>query len=217
MMEILEKTTIFNGIKSEEIKKILTEIKYDIKKYEDKSSIVFRGDKVEGIKIILKGSVITEMLTADGNIRIIEELKKTDVLAAAFIFGDNNFYPVDLIAKNDVEIFSISSDEFLKLLSQDKKILRNFLNEISNKAQLLSKKIWSNLNNKTIKDKFNEFIREKHKGNQISIDSVKSLSEKFGVARPSLSRVLGEYIDKGILEKIGRNKYKILDFSLLED
>lgn len=217
MIEILEKNIIFKEIKSEKIKEIFKTIKYDIKKYENKANIVFRGDIVDGIKIILKGTVITEMLTSEGNIRKIEELKIADVLASAFIFGEDNFYPVDLIAKNKVEILSISKKEFLKLLSQDEKILRNFLDEISNKTQLLSKKIWSNVNNKTIRAKFNAFIKEKHQNNEIKIESVKSLAESFGVARPSLSRVMGEYIEENILEKIGRNKYKILDFNLLEE
>ncbi|MDY4010216.1 MAG: Crp/Fnr family transcriptional regulator, partial [Fusobacterium gastrosuis] len=39
----------------------------------------------------------------------------------------------------------------------------------------------------------------------------KSLAENFGIARPSLSRVLGDYVDDGKLERIGRNKYKILN------
>lgn len=216
MIETLQKSIIFNKIKEEQIEEIFKSIKYEIKKYKNKSSIVFRGDVVDGIKIILKGFVITEMLTAEGNIRKIEELKASDVLASAFIFGENNFYPVDLVAKDNVEILSISKVEFLKVLSQNEEILNNFLDEISNKGQFLSKKIWSNFNNKTIRDKFNEFIKEKHKENIISIESVKSLSESFGVARPSLSRVLGEYVEEGILKKIGRNKYKVLELDLLE-
>ncbi len=215
MIKILEKSIIFDGIEPEKIEQILKNIKYEIKKYKKNNSIVFRGDVVDGIKIILKGSITTEMLTSGGSIKKIEDLKQTDVLASAFIFGNKNFYPVDLLAKEDVEILSISKAEFLKILSQNERILRNFLDEISNKTQLLSKKIWSSVNNKTIRDKFNQFIREKHKNHELEIESIKGLAERFGVARPSLSRVLGEYLEKGVLKKIARNKYKILDKTLM--
>lgn len=153
MEEILKNCLIFKELTLEEIKEILREIKYDRKKYKNGGNIAFRGDKVEGLNILLKGSVITEMLTKDGNVKKIEDLVEADILASAFIFGDNNTYPVDLIANGDVEILYINKNNFLKLLSLKDKILENFLNEISNKTQLLSNKIWNSFNNKTIGEK----------------------------------------------------------------
>ncbi|MDY4012055.1 MAG: Crp/Fnr family transcriptional regulator [Fusobacterium gastrosuis] len=211
MEEILKNTLVFKGLSDERIKELLSQIRYEIKKYKNFSNIAYRGDEIDGLNIILKGIISTEMLTKEGNVKKIEDLKVTDILASAFIFGENNRFPVDLIGNGDVEILKINRANFLKLLSLEGKILENFLNEISNKTQFLSAKIWSNFNNRTISAKISNYIVMNQKNGEVIIPNLKSLAENFGIARPSLSRVLGDYVDDGKLERIGRNKYKILN------
>lgn len=211
MEEILKNTLVFKGLSDERIKELLSQIRYERKKYKDFSNIAYRGDEIDGLNIILKGIISTEMLTKEGNVKKIEDLKATDILASAFIFGKNNRFPVDLIGNGDVEILKINRANFLKLLSLEGKILENFLNEISNKTQFLSAKIWSNFNNRTISEKISNYIVKNQKNGEVIIPNLKSLAENFGIARPSLSRVLGDYVDDGKLERIGRNKYKILN------
>lgn len=211
MEEILKNTLVFKGLSDERIKELLSQIRYEIKKYKNFSNIAYRGDEIDGLNIILKGIISTEMLTKEGNVKKIEDLKVTDILASAFIFGENNRFPVDLIGNGDVEILKINRADFLKLLSLEGKILENFLNEISNKTQFLSAKIWSNFNNRTISEKISNYIVMNQKNGEVIIPNLKSLAENFGIARPSLSRVLGDYVDDGKLERIGRNKYKILN------
>lgn len=211
MEEILKNTLVFKGLSDERIKELLSQIRYERKKYKDFSNIAYRGDEIDGLNIILKGIISTEMLTKEGNVKKIEDLKATDILASAFIFGKNNRFPVDLIGNGDVEILKINRANFLKLLSLEGKILENFLNEISNKTQFLSAKIWSNFNNRTISEKISNYIVMNQKNGEVIIPNLKSLAENFGIARPSLSRVLGDYVDNGKLERIGRNRYKILN------
>ena len=216
MIKTLKETVVFNNIDEDIIKDILEKTKYEIKKYSPNESIAFRGDGVKGLYIILKGTLITEMLTEEGNIIKIEELVPSDVIASAFIFGKNNSFPVDLTAKDVAEIFFVERKEFLKLLFSQEKILENFLNEISNKTQLLTSKIWNSFNNKTIKKKFCDYVKRNQKNNLFSIQNLGALAEFFGVERPSLSRVLSELVKDEKLERIGRNKYKILDREFFE-
>ena len=216
MIEILKETVVFNGIDEKTIKNILEKTKYEIKKYSPNESIAFRGDEVRGLYIILKGTLTTEMLTEEGNVIKIEELVPSDVIASAFVFGKKNSFPVDLNAKDEAEILFIERKEFLKILFSKEKILENFLNEISNKTQLLTSKIWNSFNNKTIKKKFCDYVKRNQKNNLFSIQNLGALAEFFGVERPSLSRVLSELVKDEKLERIGRNKYKILDKDFFE-
>ena len=216
MIKTLKETVVFNNIDEKTIKNILEKTKYEIKKYSPNESIAFRGDEVKGLYIILKGTLITEMLTEEGNVIKIEELVPSDVIASAFIFGKNNNFPVDLSVKDEAEIFFVERKEFLKLLFSQEKILENFLNEISNKTQLLTSKIWNSFNNKTIKKKFCDYVKRNQKNNLFSIQNLGALAEFFGVERPSLSRVLSELVKDEKLERIGRNKYKILDGEFFE-
>ena len=216
MIEILKETVVFNGIDEKIIKNILEKAKYEIKKYSPDESIAFRGDEVRGLYIILKGALTTEMLTEEGNVIKIEELVPSDVIASAFVFGKKNSFPVDLNAKDEAEILFIERKEFLKILFSKEKILENFLNEVSNKTQLLTSKIWNSFNNKTIKKKFCDYVKKNQKNNLFSIQNLGALAEYFGVERPSLSRVLSDLVKDEKLERIGRNKYKILDKDFFE-
>ena len=104
MIKTLRETVVFNDLDEDTIKDILEKTKYEIKKYSLDEPIAFRGDEVKGLYIILKGTLITEMLTEEGNIIKIEELVPSDVIASAFIFGKNNSFPVDLSVKDEAEI-----------------------------------------------------------------------------------------------------------------
>ena len=216
MIEILKETVVFNGRDEKTIKNILEKNKYEIKKYSPNESIAFRGDEVRGLYIILKGTLTTEMLTEEGNVIKIEELVPSDVIASAFVFGKKNSFPVDLNAKDEAEILFIERKEFLKILFSKEKILENFLNEVSNKSQLLTSQIWNSFNNKTIKKKFCDYVKKNQKNNLFSIQNLGALAEYFGVERPSLSRVLSDLVKDEKLERIGRNKYKILDKDFFE-
>ena len=216
MIKTLRETVVFNDLDEDTIKDILEKTKYEIKKYSLDEPIAFRGDEVKGLYIILKGTLITEMLTEEGNIIKIEELVPSDVIASAFIFGKNNSFPVDLSVKDEAEIFFVERKEFLKLLFSQEKILENFLNEISNKTQLLTSKIWNSFNNKTIKKKFCDYVKRNQKNNEFFIENLGALAEFFGVERPSLSRVLSELVKDEKLERISRNKYRILDGEFFE-
>lgn len=216
MIETLRETVVFNGIDEKTIKNILEKTKYEIKKYSSDESIAFRGDEVRGLYIILKGTLTTEMLTEEGNVIKIEELVPSDIIASAFVFGKKNSFPVDLNAKDEAEILFIERKEFLKILFSKEKILENFLNEVSNKTQLLTSKIWNSFNNKTIKKKFCDYVKKNQKNNLFSIQNLGALAEYFGVERPSLSRVLSDLVKDEKLERIGRNKYKILDKEFFE-
>ena len=123
MIKTLKETVVFNNIDEDIIKDILEKTKYEIKKYSPNESIAFRGDEVKGLYIILKGTLITEMLTEEGNVIKIEELVPSDVIASAFIFGKNNSFPVDLTAKDEAEIFFVKRKEFLKLLFSEHSFL----------------------------------------------------------------------------------------------
>ena len=216
MIKTLRETVVFNDLDEDTIKDILEKTKYEIKKYSLDEPIAFRGDEVKGLYIILKGTLITEMLTEEGNIIKIEELVPSDVIASAFIFGKNNSFPVDLSVKDEAEVLFVERKEFLKILFSEEKILENFLSEISNKTQLLTSKIWNNFNNKTIKKKFCDYVKKNQRNNLFSIENLGALAEFFGVERPSLSRVLSELVKDEKLERIGRNKYRILNGEFFE-
>lgn len=206
----LKKVKLFEDINEDEIEELFTLIKFDIKKFQKGDIIFFRGDLLDGASIILDGVLSAEMLKDSGDIQKIENLSTGDLIASAFIFGKENIIPVDLIALEKVEILHINKKNLLKLFNIKESVLINFLNEISDKTQFLSNKVWRSFNKKTIKDKMLDYINQNTIDDKVTFKhSIKELSEMFGVTRPSLSRVVSEFVEEGILEREGKSKFKI--------
>lgn len=216
MIEFLTKTTLFKGVDSSEINTLMKYVDYKIKKYSKGEFIAFRGDPVEAYMLVKKGTIIAEMQKVNGKVMQIETLKPYKEVAPSFIFGKNNVFPVDIHAKEETEVFCISTSELLLLLQKNQIILRNLLNSFSNKTQFLSKKL--SFANKTIEEKLATYILENCVEEVFLLKkSMKDLAELFGVSRPSLSRVIISWVEEGTLERIDSKSFHILNKDALLD
>lgn len=205
----LENLPIFRGLSKEKILEIINYSDFKIKKFEKQETLSFRGDKINDIMIVLDGELRGEMQKFNGDTIIIDFLKQNDMIAPAFIFGINNDFPVDLIANTNSTILSLNKSSLIALLSENELLLTNFLNEVSNKSQLLSKRIWFNFVNKTIYEKVVAYIYENHIDGVITFKpNISELAKKFEITRPSLSREISSLCESGLLNKIKSNTYK---------
>jgi len=215
---ILSQSPLFRGFTSDEIEKILLMVQYQIRKYKTGSLISQSGEPVNSLMIVMNGVVKGEMVDCTGRIIKIEDIPAPGALASAFMFGNKNRFPVNVVAKTDTEILIIDKPEFLKLLISEDKILINFLDMISNRSQFLSEKI-KFLNFKTIKAKLAYLILQKAGKEKMSIKldmTQNELAEFFGVARPSVARAIHELEEDGLIIA-NRKNIKILDKKGLSD
>jgi len=175
--------------------------------YKSGSMISQSGEDVNSLMIITEGIIKGEMVDYDGRVIKIEDIRAPGALAPAFMFGRNNYYPVNVIAVTDSKVFCVDKKNLLKILMHDRSILVNFLNMVSNRAQFLSEKI-KFLNFKTLKAKLAHYILQKagKKGNTVRLDLTQNeLAEFFGVARPSVARILGDLEREGFIIAAGKN------------
>ncbi len=212
--EILCQSPVFRGIAPEELKNLLGQVHFQYKTYSKNELIVEGGEICDRLLIVQQGSVKAEMNDYSGKTIKIEDLSAPQPLASAFLFGDQNRFPVTVSANNDVEIVSIPKAEFVKLLQLNSLVLNNYLNTISTRAQFLSQKLRF-LSFKTIRQKIAHFLLEKAGDRLQTVELTQSqsqLAEMFGVTRPSLARTLGEMTQEGLIET-DRRYIKILDKS----
>jgi CRP-like cAMP-binding protein len=212
--EILCQSPVFRGIAPEELKNLLGQVHLQYKTYGKNELIVAGGEICDRLLIVQQGSVKAEMNDYSGKTIKIEDLSAPQPLASAFLFGNQNRFPVTVSANNDVEIVSIPKAEFVKLLQLNSLVLNNYLNTISTRAQFLSQKLRF-LSFKTIRQKIAHFLLEKAGDRLQTVELTQSqsqLAEMFGVTRPSLARTLGEMTQEGLIET-DRRYIKILDKS----
>ncbi|MGL5801821.1 MAG: Crp/Fnr family transcriptional regulator [Cetobacterium sp.] len=204
----LVKFKLFKGISEDELENLFGKIKYEIKKFKKNDVVFFRDEKVDGLFIVIMGLLSAEMLKSNGDVQKIENLSNGDIIGSAFIFGEDNNLPVDLIVLEEGMLLHIDKNNLLQAFNTNEKFLINFLDEISDKTQFLSNKVWKSFNNKTIKEKVLDYVLENTQNNKVIFKhSIKELAELFGVSRPSLSRVISEFVEEEILRRDGKNKF----------
>jgi CRP-like cAMP-binding protein len=167
--------------------------------------IAQQGDTVTALYILLKGSVKAEMVSEAGTVLNIETIHAPNPLAPAFLFSENNKFPVDVVALEECEIIVVSKDAVMKQLTCNETFLQGFMTFNSNRTHFLSDRL-KFLSTKTIKGKLAQYILARTTNMDFVLEmSQTALAEYFGVARPSLSRSLSEMIDDGVISLKGKN------------
>jgi CRP-like cAMP-binding protein len=207
MFEKLIFCPLFVGLDNETIIHLLNQVQHQILQYKKDQLIAYSGDEVESQMIVLKGSVKGEMVDFTGKTIKIEDIASPRPLAPAFLFGNQNSYPVNIVANTNVEMLAIPKSSFVQLMQMNATILENFLSLISNRAQFLSNKIRF-LSFQTIKGKIAHYLLESLKNKETDVvildKSQNELAESFGVARPSLGRALREMDHEGSIKAKGK-------------
>lgn len=191
-------------------------LKFKTKRFKKGDFIATQGDVVDALYILIKGKVKAEMISESGTVLNIETIEAPYPLASAFLFAENNRFPVDVIALEDCEVIIINKESIMKQLACDEKFLQGYMAFNSNRAQFLSERIRL-LSIKTIKGKLAYYILERTKNGIFTMDmNQKELAEYFGVTRPSLARSLSEMVDEGVVE-LERKEGKVLNVNALKE
>jgi len=201
---------MFRDLPVDERENFVKELKIKTKSYKKGECVARQGNTVTALYIILKGSVKAEMISESGSVLNIETIHAPNPLAPAFLFAEDNHFPVDVVALEDVEIILISKDTIIKQLFCNEAFLQGFMKFNSNRVQFLSERL-KLLSTKTIKGKLAQYILARTTNMSFTMNmNQTTLAEYFGVTRPSLSRSISEMIDEEIISLQGK-KGKILN------
>ena len=192
----------------------LNELKFRTKYFKKGEWIAQQGDIVKALYILLKGSVKAEMISDSGTVLNVETIYAPNPLAPAFLFAENNHFPVDVVALEDCEIIIVSKESVMKQLACNEMFLKGFMEFNANRTHFLSERL-KFLSTKTIKGKLAQYILTKTNNTDFTLNmNQTALAEYFGVTRPSLSRSLSEMIDDEIISLKGKHG-KVLNFMKL--
>jgi len=217
MFQMLLNSPLFKGLTSGELDALMQNIHHQIRQFRSGELLAQAGEDVDKAILLLQGRLQGEMVDFAGNSLKIEELDPPQMVAAAFLFGPQNKFPVFLSAKTDGRIMVILKKDFTRMLSLEPRVMVNYLNIVSAKAQFLSGKI-TFLSLKTIREKIAFYLLQRAKQTpnmQVNIDQTQTaLADLFGVTRPSLTRSVLEMEKQGILEW-SKEKVFIKDLRML--
>ncbi len=201
-LSIITKIPLFRSVPEAELERIFAELKITETAFRKGEILAMQDEPVNRLIILLTGSVKAEMADASGRIVKVEDVEAPSPLAILFLFGAENRFPVQAMAREDVTAAIIPRPSVLRMLSMNETILKNYLDISADFATRLSRKL-NMMSLNTIRQKLAVYLLDlsKKQGvDTVTLDRPKSaLAEYFGVARPSLERELSRMQKEGLI------------------
>lgn len=163
--------------------------------YQKGDFIALQHSACRSLLLLCEGSVYAQMTSSEGRELTLDTLSAPDTLASAFIFGTENRYPVSIIANSDCRLWVVGRKSILQIIEQDNAVLRNFLTILSDHSLFLSRRI-NEFALQSLSSRLVGYLKDNH-----AIRNLQETAFILGVARPSLSRMIAQMVEQGIVQK----------------
>lgn len=202
-------TPVFLHLSEEKIQTFIDSTPHTLRNYAVHDFIALQDSPCRSIYLLYNGEVRTTMSGPDGKQVTIEDLTAPVLLAPAFVFSTLGRFPVNVVAITPCEVLLINKENFVELMRQEPIVMQNFLRIISDRSYKLSRKI-NSFALHGLKSRVAAYLCDNG-----GINNQQEVSERLGVARPSLSRVLAELAEEGCIS-FEKRKVLITDRNRLE-
>ncbi len=211
---ILASSKLFSGIDIIALGSVLSRSPARVQDFQQGRLVLLAGCAYDDLRVILEGQAAAEMTSAEGKTIVVETLGPTDPIATAVLFSPNRRLPVTLIAQSPLRLAVIPRAFLLDLSGRFPALLEALLMDMGRRVAFLADK-YRNLSFATLRERLADWLLRSaargSEGLEVRLESSKErLAAVFGVARPSLSRELGELEQRGLIAMKGRN-IRILD------
>lgn len=214
-MHILEKNPLFQSIPKEDLSSLLDCLGASEKKVSKSTVLVYAGDKIESIGIVISGCLRISRVDNFGNDSIVTTITEGNIFAEVFIAANVEISPVTITALEDSVIVFLN---YRKLLTTCKnscpshvRLTENLLTIIAKKSLYLNKRI-EILSKRTMRDKIFTFLEIESKGKESFIISLnrEEMANYLCVDRSALSAELSRMQKDGLIRYV-KNEFEILD------
>lgn len=191
----------------------------DISVYEvnKKDIIATQGALCKKLYVLLEGKLRVDIIDGLGNEVMIEYIVAARAFATPHLFSSDGTLPATFTAIEDGILLTASKESMFKLISEEPKILHNFLC-ITGNCNVCTVSRLKTLSRKTVRERFVVYLLEHRKKNTTTVNIIHNqatLAEYLNVTRPALSKEINKMIKERIIEMEGKT-VRILDEALLE-
>ena len=212
-----QSSKLFDGIKPDELKQILTCIKAYEKSYKRNSYIIMQGDHVTSFGMVVEGTVDIVKENVYGNRRLVTTIEENMIFAESLAAANLEEAPISAVAKTDCRILFVPLERVLFMCASacsfHSRLITNLVKMLATKNLLLNQKL-DYLTSRTTRERVAKYFIDT--ANRIGKTTIKipynrnQLAEYLGVDRSVLSRELSKLKQEGILE-FDKNTFKIAE------
>ena len=191
----LLKMPLFKGCSDYDADSLLSEVQHRIVDKKADSRIAYAHSEVTEVISLISGRGHTTMTHPGKDGVDIDHFTGPRILAKVITFAKDNHLPCTITADSECKILFLERESFFDWLIFHHEVLRNYLTILSNRGKTLTKYIHA-FALESLKERILNYLKEEG-----CIDNVAHLSRIFGVARPSVSRVLSALKKEGVIER----------------
>ena len=218
MFNTLLQLPLFQGLCHEDFTYILEKTKLHFTKHKPNEVIIESGKRCDKLVFLLNGVISAETTSKDELYSFVEYIEAPAVLEPQSLFGMQIDYSSTYTARTEVHTISICKSFILSGLMKFEIFRLNYMNIISNRAQMLYNRIWD----QTPADVEGRIIRfiishvEKPGGEKVLKAKMEDLAQCLDDTRLNISKALNNLQDKELLV-LRRKEIIIPDASKLID
>lgn len=220
---ILAKCPLFMNINDNEYKILLSCINSYTKDFQNDEYILFAGDNISSIGVVLSGSIEIIKENLAGARHIIDFLGPSDIFAEGIVCTSEHISPVTVRAKEDSKILFIPYERIIRTCSNScnfhAQLTKNLIMLLGEKNFSLNHKI-ALLLLKGMREKLAAYLlNESQKQSSLSFQIIPNrnqLAEYLNVSRTSMCRELARMKELRILDYY-QNSFKILSLDALKE
>lgn len=194
MTKELQRFELFSSCTEAMLQEMLS-LPYRRREYKTGDMVVSVGDTCDWLMLLAEGVVESRMGAQSGKEVVIERMQAPMILAPAFLFAKNHTIPVEVTMITAGVVWYIHREAFFKFMTTHPEVLLRFLEVLSDRSHFLSNKVRS-FAVKSLRDRVLDYVKQHG-----AITNVAEAAEMLGVARPSLSRLLADLQDEGLLKR----------------
>ena len=199
---VLEKSTLFSGVPTKELRDDLEAVPHHIQCYDKGETVFHLMEDANRIGVILEGRVQAQKPFPNGSQVNVSVRNPGEMIGPAAVFSKSQKYPCDVVSLEPATIMMFRREDILMLLQKDLRIMKNFMAELATATYMLQQRLellsYSGIAQKAA---FYLLIQARQSGNNaVKIPgSVSNWAMIMNVSRSSLHRELKKLEADGII------------------
>lgn len=217
MFDTLLQLPMFQGLCNEDFTNILEKVKLHFTKHKPGEMIIDHNKPCDQLIFLLNGQLASTTTSEDEIYSFVELIEAPYVIEPQALFGMNTRYISSYSSQTESHTVSISKSLVLAELFKYDIFRLNYMNIISNRAQMLYNRLWEKTP-QTTEEKIINFILihiEKPVGEKILKIKMDDLARILDDTRLNISKTLNTMQEQKVLE-LHRKEIIIPDASLLQ-
>lgn len=209
MYDTLLQLPLFQGLCKNDFTNIIGKVKLHFRKYDAEDIIVEQGEPCDQLIFLLNGEIISQATDEQHSYSLFETFGSPFVIEPYSLFGMQTRYTATYKARTETNIVTIDKSFVLAELNNYEIFRLNYLNILSNRAQVANDKLWNSYAG-SIQDKIVNFIllrSMRPDGEKVLKIKMEDLANLIDETRINVSKVLNDLQEKKLIQLTRKEIY----------